>query len=234
MSVTRRGLALALLLIGPVGLSVAYFPAPEVEAALTRLAESSVPGPLPGDAEVADARFRHTEGCEDLRRRYQEAGAPVPTGSAVTVDVYGNVQVAAPYGPAAVVAADTAPGECDYQIAAAPTLVVEAEGIEPASAFASVLCTSFLGYTFIGGEFQQSGRPWFILAFETDPALHSWQVGIGPGSFEESLASGDDPGPGAVQGTFTATMAEGWVVGEEGSLRVELRCTPYHPFSTSE
>jgi hypothetical protein len=183
---------------------------------------------------VADARFRHAGGCEDLRQQYQEADAPLPTGSRVTVDTYGNLQVEAPYGPAAVIVADTADSACDYQIAASPTLMVEAEGIEPAGAFASMLCTSFLGYNFVGGEYQQSGQPWFVFAIEIDPAQHSWQVAVGPGRFEETIASGDDPGPEAIGATFTATMAEGLLVGQDDSLRVELRCTPYHPFATSE
>jgi hypothetical protein len=233
MSMMRRGAAVALLMIGPVGMSVAYFPSPEVEAALTSLAASSVPHPLPGDVEVAEARYRHDADCEVLRQQYLEADAPVPAGSEVTVDTYGNLQVEAPFGPAAVIVADTGDGDCDYQIAASHTLVVEAEGIEPVGAFSNTLCASFLGYNFVGGEYQQTGQPWSVFAIEIDPAQHSWQIAVGPGRFEEMMASGEDPGPGALGGTLTTTMADGLLTGENASLRVELRCTPYHPFATS-
>lgn len=231
--IRRSAMALVVLLIATASLSGSGLPNADVQAAIASLSEPSVPTPLSGDVEVADGRFRHGSDCDELRRRYQTDDAPLPSDSTVSVDAYENLQVAAPYGPAAVLMADTADGACEYQIAIGPTLIVETAGAGRIATFSSVLCYSLLGYPAVGGEFEQAGEPHFINALLTDPEQDSWLLAIGPGSLEEALASEEEPGADVTLGTFAAAMEDGHLIGDgssdAGPVHVELRCTPFRP-----
>lgn len=235
----RRGAtALVLLMVAPASLSGAGLPNANVQAAISILSERSMPTPIDGDVEVADGRFRHRGNCDELRQRYQAENAPMPPNSTVSVDAYGNLHVAAPYGPAGVLVADTNDGACDYQIAVSPTLVVETAETGRVAAFSSVLCYSLLGYPAVGGEFEQAGEPHAFNTILTDPDRNTWLIAIGPGSLDEALASQEEPGADVILGTFTGVMEDGQLIGDgtidDGSLHIELQCTPFRPlFSAS-
>jgi hypothetical protein len=231
--IRRNAAALVILMLASASLSGAGFPTENVQAALAILSEPSAPTPIDGDVEVADGRFRHRSTCDQLRQRYQADDAPVPSDSTVSVDAYENLQVDAPYGPAAVLMADTEDGSCDYQIAAVPTLVLETSAAGRIASFASVLCYSLLGYPAVGSEFEQAGEPHALNAILTDPESNNWLIAIGPGSLEEALASEEEPGADVTLGTFDAVMEDGHLIGDgssdAGPVHVELRCTPFRP-----
>ncbi|MEY2443588.1 MAG: hypothetical protein QOE00_168 [Ilumatobacteraceae bacterium] len=75
--------------------AVVPYPAEEVSAALDRLSQPSVPGPLPGDPAIAVGWYGHAGSCDDARLAYQAADAPLPAGASAAVDTNGNLQVAA-------------------------------------------------------------------------------------------------------------------------------------------
>lgn len=240
MSLNRRQrTALVLVLAVPASVAAVELPNSDVQAAFAVLARPSVPAPIEGDIEVADGRFEHQRACDELRDRYQAADAPVPAGSIVREDTFGNLQVEAPFGPAAVIMAATTTGSCEYQIAANPTMVIAAGATDHIALFSGVFCSALLGYPAVGGEFLEQGEPQAVFAVMTDPDRSEWQIAIGPGSLEQALGSSEEPGPEVVLGSFVATMEEGVLIGDgssdAGQLHIEMRCTPFRPvFETSD
>lgn len=230
--IRRYALVFALLLVAPAILLDANYPTAEVQAAFTTLSQRSVPSPLEGDTEVADGRWENEQNCTGVRARYQSSDAPVPSGSQVNEDGLGNLQVEAPYGPAAIIMAETSTGNCQYQVAARPTVVIAAGSDGSISAFTGVLCSALLGYPAVGGEYVEDGELHAVLALLTDPDRDMWQIAIGPGSLEENL-SAEETGPDVILGSFTGTFEDGLLVGDgqsdKGSLHVEMRCTPFRP-----
>lgn len=231
MTITRKA-AILLLLAAPVTFSIIHIPSTEVQNAIAVLSEPSVPAPIEGDTETADGRFEHEQTCDELRGRYQAADAPIPSGSVTREDIFGNLQVDAPYGPAAVIMADAPNGLCDYQVASNPTIVIATGATGHIASFSGVLCSALLGYPAVGGEFVEENEVHAVLALETDPALNEWQVGIGPGSLEDNL-SAEETGPDVILGTFSGTLEDGLLIGDgqsdNGPLHVEMRCTPFRP-----
>lgn len=147
-------------------------------------------------------------------------------------DNLGNLQVAAPFGPAAVIMADTPTGSCEYQVERNPTMVITTGASGRIAAFSGVLCSALLGYPAVGGEYLQGGEPHAVLALLTDPDRGEWQIAIGPGTLEENL-SGEELGPDVTLGSFTGTLEDGLLIGDgmsdAGQLHLEMRCTPFRP-----
>lgn len=230
--IRRSALVFALLLVAPAILLEANYPTAEVRTAFTVLSQRSVPSPVEGDSEVADGRWENEQDCTGVRALYQSDDAPVPTGSQVNEDGLGNLQVEAPYGPAAIIMAETSTGNCQYQVAASPTMVIAAGSDGSIAAFAGVLCSALLGYPAVGGEYVEDGELHAVLALLTDPDRHMWQIALGPGSLEQNL-SGEETGPDVILGSFTGMLEDGLLVGDgesdNGSLHVEMRCTPFRP-----
>jgi hypothetical protein len=231
MSLIRRhATALLLLVVASVSFAGMGFPNSDVQEALAILSEPSVPTSLEGDTEIADGRFVSEQNCAGVRARYQSAEAPIPTGSTIREDTFGNLQVEAPYGPAAVILADAPASSCEYQLASNPTMVIDAGVNDRIVSFSGVLCSALLGYPAVGGEYLDGGEPHAVLALMTDPERNEWQIAIGPGSLEANL-SAEETGPDVILGSFSGTLEDGLLIGDgqsdTGPLHVEMRCTPF-------
>jgi hypothetical protein len=208
------------------------YPGEEVSAALDRLSQPSVPQPLPGDPAVAVGWYGHDGTCDDARAAYQAGDAPLPADAAATVDAAGNIQVAAPYGPAGIVFADTTDGACVYAIEVAPTLVISGAGVRETASFSTVVCSTILGIGIAGGDFDTADGPFYVAAALGDTA-DTWKVGIGGGHFVDALQGTTTPDASTEQTQWTApvtTTSNGYVFdgqGPAGPVHVEMICTPF-------
>ncbi len=212
--------------------AVIPYPADEVSAALQRLSQPSVPGPLSGDPAIAVGWYGHAGTCDDARAAYQAADAPLPAGASVTVDDAANIQVAAPYGPAGIVLADAADGSCDYAIEKSPTLVISGPGVRETASFRTVVCSTILGINIAGGDFETADGPFYVAAALGDtPGV--WQVGIAGGTFVDGLQNKTTPGASTEKTQWTApvtTTSNGYIFdgqGPQGPVHVEMICTPF-------
>jgi hypothetical protein len=212
--------------------AVIPYPGDEVSAALARLSQPSVPRPLPGDPTIAVGWYGRAGNCDEARAAYQAADAPLPAGATATVDGAGNVQVAAPFGPAGIVLADTADGACNYAIESAPTLVISGPGVRETASFSTVVCSTILGINIVGGDFDTADGPFYVAAALGDtPGI--WTVGIGGGHFVDGLQGKTTPGASTEQTKWTApvtTTSNGYVFdgqGPQGPVHVEMTCTPF-------
>lgn len=212
--------------------AVIPYPPDEVSAALDRLSQPSVPLPLPGDPAIAVGWYGHAGTCDDARAGYQAPDAPLPAGSTATVDAAGNVQVAAPYGPAGIVFAETVDGECDYAIEITPTLVISGPGVRETASFSTVVCSTILGISIAGGDFQTADGPFYVAAALGDTP-DTWKVGIAGGTFVDGLQGTKTPGASTEQTEWTAPVtitSNGYVFdgeGPAGPVHVEMICTPF-------
>lgn len=232
------GLALFLAVFGGAAIvrarhdAVIPYPADEVSAALERLSQPSVPRPLPGDPAIAVGWYGHAGTCDEARVAYQAPDAPIPTGASVTLDAAGNVQVAAPYGPAGIVLAETADGGCDYAIESAPTLVVSGPGVRETASFSTVVCSTILGINIAGGDFETADGPFYLAAALGDTP-DTWKIGITGGHFVDGLQGKKTPGASTEETQWTApvtTTSNGYVFdgqGPAGPVHVEMICTPF-------
>lgn len=228
------GLMLFLAVLGGAAIvrarhdAVIPYPGEEVSAALDRLSAPSVPRPLPGDPAIAVGWFGHAGTCDDARAAYQTPDAPLPAGAAATVDAAGNVQVAAPYGPAGIVFAETVDGACDYAIEVAPTLVISGPGVHETASFSTVVCSTILGINIAGADFETADGPFYLFAGVGDTP-DTWKIGVAGGHFVDGL-KGQKPTE-AIQWTApVTTTSSGYVFdgeGPQGPVHVEMICTPF-------
>ena len=166
------------------------------------------------------------------RAAYQAAEAPLPAGASATLDGAGNVQVAAPYGAAGVVFAETADGGCDYAIEAAPTLVISGSGVRETASFSTVVCSTILGISIAGGDFETADGPFYLFAAVGD-SPDTWKIGIAGGHLVDGLKGQTTPGASTERTQWTApvtTTSNGYVFdgqGPQGPVHVEAICTPF-------
>ena len=232
------GLALFLAVFGGAAIvrarqdSVIPYPDEQVSAALDRLSQPSVPRPLPGDPAIAVGWYGHAGTCDEARAAYQAADAPLPTGASVTVDGAGNVQVAAPYGSAGIVLAETADGGCDYAIESAPTLVISGPGVHETASFSTVVCSTILGINIAGADFETADGP-FYLAGGVGDTPDTWKLEITGGHLVDGLKGQKTPGASTELTQWTSaftTTSNGYVFdgqGPQGPVHVEMTCTPF-------
>lgn len=216
----------------PQGIDV--YPSDEAWAALLLVAQPSVAQPLAGDNEVLSGYFEHAAGCDSVASTYLAGDAPLPPDATATVDSAGNVQVAAQFGPSAVIMAATATGACWYTIASQPTLVISGSGVPAAAGFTNVMCASFLGLQIIAADFTNDSGSQFVYVVQGETE-GTFSAAVDVGSFAaavaESVATGSELPPQFV-GQLTTTDGGRQVfagTGASGELIVDFACTPAPP-----
>ena len=203
-------------------------PPDEALTALRTLAMPSFPQPATGDLQLGDHRWARPGTCADVRAGFHAADAPVPAGSTLADDPFGNIVVQSPYGTTAIMFEDQVIAErCAYSIERTPTVRATAPGLVIADQFSPVACTTLLGFDATLISMITDQGEWTAVVVQPDGSPWIAKFVPGPVAVVSEL---NDPPPNAIEATGEVTTGEDHVsfVGTSpaGAVSIDVNCTP--------
>jgi hypothetical protein len=204
-------------------------PSPAALSAIESLEQVSHPVAFAGDQRIGENRWARATKCAALRTAYHAAGAPVPAGSKLTDDRFGNIVVDSPYGTSVVMFEEhLTPPRCIYSVERTATVHVEVPGHSISDQFTPVGCSNIFGIDIDPASLLVDGVEWsaIVVAPSSDK---SWKALVAPGSTKKVLALTSAP-PGGIEASGTATVVGDTIAftgtGDAGPVAITISCTP--------
>lgn len=240
---TRRGWVLVVVAVvavvgvgsgvsGIVSATPAMLRSPPSDAALSAvesLEQVSHPVAFAGDQRIEENRWARATTCDAVRTAYRAADAPVPAGSILTDDSFGNIVVESPYGTSVLMFEEHLnPPRCFYSVERAATVHVEVPGRTISDQPTPVGCTNIFGIDLYAASLIVDGAEWtaVVVAPSSDA---SWKAVVAAGSPKDILTLSDVPA-GATEASGTAEVVGGRVTftgaSDAGPVVVTISCTP--------
>lgn len=204
-------------------------PSPAALSAVESLEQVSHPVAFAGDQRIGENRWVRTTTCDAVRTAYHAADAPVPAGSTLTDDSFGNVVVESPYGTSVLMFEEhLTPPRCVYSVERAATVHVEVPGHTISDQLTPVGCTNIFGIDLYVASLIVDGAEWTaaVVAPSSDA---SWRAIVAPGSAKNVLTLSSVPA-GGIDASGTAEVAGGKITftgtADVGPVAVTISCTP--------
>ena len=222
-------LGLAAVAVAADGLFIAPTPPAEVDDALVRLSQPSVPGPLPGSAPLGASQYLARRPCSKVVAAYRKPNAPLPEGAKATTAKEGVLTVEGPFGTSAIVTSPPPPGtpqgSCVYTIAAAPNFIVTGSSGGDVSAFASLGCDSTFTEFALMHEYRSGGRSWVAVINALEAPAKGFVGAIAEGTIQQLVNQGEAGlKPGKVRLELDETKRSGTARFADGA-RLSFTCT---------